>query len=275
MNLNNRYRILALGLVGPLLLGATTVGATILTNVPMQGGMVMPMIAYQAATTNLTVMVPGTVPALTPLLVSNPADTFDPADPWYNSLDPFRQGLSFSRRYGFVMDGMSDPIPTNLAIWIRKDSGTPGLEVYRYSGTAPKAWEPIFGTAGASNALFWNRMMFHPCFATLPGTNALTATFVAYLVDTANGGVEVPNSSTMPMVLNFTNLSDGRPELGLAMKFAIAWPAGTTNYVLEAADTLASTNWTVVTNVATTIDGQPTVLLGTDPGKYFRMRPAP
>ena len=32
------------------------------------------------------------VPQLTPLMVSNPDDSFDPADPWYDFLDPGRQG---------------------------------------------------------------------------------------------------------------------------------------------------------------------------------------
>ena len=115
-------------------------------------------------------MMPAEVPQLTPLMVSNPGDSFDPADPWFDALDPSRQGLSFSRRYGFVMDTMTDPLPPNTAIWLRKVSGSPELGFYRYSGSAPKAWEPIFGTAGTTNALFWNGMMFHPGVTAPPGT---------------------------------------------------------------------------------------------------------
>eukprot|EP00825_Cyclidium_porcatum_P046150 TRINITY_DN7191_c0_g1_i1.p4 TRINITY_DN7191_c0_g1~~TRINITY_DN7191_c0_g1_i1.p4 ORF type:complete len:171 (+),score=17.50 TRINITY_DN7191_c0_g1_i1:565-1077(+) len=141
--------------------GPAAIGAT-LSSVPMQGSMVMPMISYSAAEGALRVAVDPAVPQLTPLLASNPLDRFDPADPWYDLLDPTRQGLAFSRRYGFVMNTATDPLPSGTAIWIRKQAGSPELGAYRYRSSAPKAWEPIFGTAGSSNALFWNTMMFHP-----------------------------------------------------------------------------------------------------------------
>jgi len=57
----------------------------------MQGGMVMPLVAYHANTGKLTVMLGSTVPQLTPLVVSNPGDCFDPADPWFDFLDPGRK----------------------------------------------------------------------------------------------------------------------------------------------------------------------------------------
>lgn len=74
----------AIGLMG----GAPTVNAAILTAVPMQGGMVMPMVSYHADDGRIHVMMPTQIPQLTPLLVSNPADGFDPADPWFDVLDP-------------------------------------------------------------------------------------------------------------------------------------------------------------------------------------------
>lgn len=254
---------------------AVTTSAAIITNVPMQGGMVMPMVSYNAGMARLMVMTPTNIPQLTPLLVSNPADTFDPALPWYNALDPFRQGLSFSRRYGFVMDVVSDPLPDGTAIWLRRLSGSPELQYYRYSASAPITWEAIFGTSGSSNALFWNQMMFHPVIAAPTGTNALTATFQAYLVNT-NDGSEVAGSASMPFVFNFTNINDGRPALNAGLRFAVAWPAGTTGYVLEAASSLTATNWAVVTNTPVTVDGQPTILMDLNQGgQFFRMRPSP
>lgn len=255
--------------------GVSSAQAATLTGVPMQGMMAMPMVAYHASEGHLRVMMPAEAPQLTPLLVSNPGDSFAPGDPWCDFLDPSRQGLSFSRRYGFVMDGMSDPLPANTAIWLRKLSGPPELGLYRYSGSAPKAWQPIFGTAGTTNALYWNTDMFHPGITAPPGTNPLTATFEAFLVDT-NSNTEVPGSSSGPLLFNFTNVSDGRPALNLAQKIVVAWPATAANWVLEAADTLPSSDWTTVTNTPVTVDGQPAVVLdSTVAKKFFRMRHTP
>ena len=249
--------------------------AATLTNVPMQGGMVMPMVSYHASDGSLDVVVDPTVPQLTPLLASNPGDCFDPADPWYGGLDPSQQGLAFSRRYGFTMDTASDPIPAGTAIWIRKLSSSPGLGAYRYRSTDPKAWEPIFGTAGVTNALMWNGMMFHPGFTAPPGTGTYTATFEAFLMDNATGQ-PIPGANSGPFDLNWTSMPDGRPTLCMAPKVVIAWPSSTTNYVLEAADDLSGSGWKPVTNTPVLLDGQPTVVL--DPSeahKFFRMRLAP
>lgn len=261
---------------GVLLLVPALVPAAVLPNVPMQGGMVMPMVSYNAAADMIHVMMPATVPQLTPLLVSNPADSFDPGDPWYNSVDPSRQGASFSRRYGFVMDGNTDPLPGNRRMWIRKISGSPELMVYRYRDTSPKAWESIFGTGGATNALYWSGMMFHPAFTAPPGTNNLTATFEVYLLDTTTG-LEVANSSSGPLVFNWTNVPDGRPNLSLTQKIVVGWPAATTaNWVLESALSANASTWAAVTNEPVTVHGVPYVVLeGNAAQQYFRMRYVP
>jgi hypothetical protein len=250
--------------------------AATLTSVPMQGGMVMPMVAYQAVDGRIHVMMPPDVPQLTPLLVSNPADNFDPGDPWFDSLDPSRAGASFSRRYGFVMDAMSDPLPPNTQMWIRKLSGSPGLKAYRYKETAPKAWDPIYDTDGVTNALYWNGMMFHPAFTSPPGTNNLTATFEVFLLDTTTG-LEVANSSSDPLVFNWKNVSDGRPALTLEQRILVNWPSGTaTNWVLESASSPNATVWNAVTNAPVTVDGQPGVVLeGSAAQEYYRMHYVP
>jgi hypothetical protein len=241
----------------------------------MQGGMVMPMLSYNASDGTLHVSVDPTVPQLTPLLISNPGDCFDPADPWYDCLDPSRRGLAFSRRYGFVMGG-NDQIPADTAIWIRKLSSSPGLGAYRYrSSSVPKVWEPIFGTAGSTNALLWDLNMFHPGFTAPPGTGAYTATFEAFLVNT-NTGVPVPGGNTGPFVLNWTDVPDGRPTLCAGPNVVLSWPATATNYVLEAADSLSASNWTRVTNVPVPVDGQSRVVLAPcEARKFFRMRLGP
>lgn len=252
----------------------TTAQAATLNAVPMQGGMVMPMLSYHAADGRMHVMMDATVPQLTPLVVSNPEDNFDPGDPWFEALDPSREGRSFSRRYGFVMDAMTDPLPEGTQMWIRMLSGTPEISAYRYANSEPKAFEPIFGTEGASNAMHWNGMMFHPTFTAAPGTNSFTSTFEAYLVN-ANTGVEIPNSSSGPFILNWTNVTDGRPELSIGQRVVLFWSTTATNFVVEGTESLTSGTWTVMTNVPVALEGQAAVVL--DPGetrKIFRMKMA-
>ena len=255
----------------PLALNAAT-----LTMVPMQGGMAMPEISYSNSTQRVHVSMPVEIPQLTPLLVSNPADNFDPLDPWFQDLDPSREGESFSMRYGFTTSmGPTDPLPANTAYWIRKISSSPELHFYRYKSSAPKAWEPIFGTDGSTNQMFWNKMMFHPAVTAPPGTNNLSATFEVFLMDTLLTQ-EVANSSSGPLVFNFTNVNDGRPDLGLSLVFALNWSTNATNWVVESASSITATNWTAVTNVPALIDGSSAVLLNSsEAGKVYRMRRNP
>lgn len=253
---------------------AAVVAAT-LTSVPMQGGMVMPMVAYHAEPGRLQVMMPAEVPELTPLRVSHSGDQFDPADPWYDDLDPSRRGLSFSRRYGFVMDTMSDPLPPNTAIWLAKLSGPAELGFFRYSGSDPKAWEPIFGTAGSPAARMWNGMMFHPGVAAPAGTDGYTATFEAYLVNTTTGE-RIPDSESGLLEFRFTNVPDGRPELAIETKVAISWPPQTADFVLEQAETADAAQWTLVAETPVTIDQRPTVLVAPSAAaKFYRLRLVP
>lgn len=243
--------------------------AAVLTNVPMQGGMVMPMVSYSAAKDGITVMMPLTVPQLTPLLVSNPSDRFNPEDPWFGNLDPSREGLAFSRRYGFVMSGNTDILPASREIWIRRLSGSPGLSAFRYQDTEPKAMEPIFGTQGVTNAMRWNGKMFHPLFTAPPGTNELTATFEAYLLDTATGE-EVPNSSSGDLVFNWTTAPDPRPVLRVASGgLSISWAASGLTWKLESCETLDSPTWTTVTNLPQIGEGETSVSLPADSTRRF------
>jgi hypothetical protein len=268
-------QILMLSAVAGLGLGAMTARAGILSTVPMQGGMVMPMVAYHASSGTVTVMLGSTVPQLTPLLVSNPADTFDPTDPWFDCLDPSRQGLAFSRRYGFVMDANTDALPLDTALWIRNLSRSPGLGIYLYRSSEPKAWQPIFGTAGSSPVWQWDGTMFHPGVAAPAGTNDYSAVFEVFLADTATG-TEVPGSSSGPLTLHWTTVPDGRPTLDIGLKVAVSWQASTTNYVLEACWNATGTEWTTVTNTPFMVDGQLTVLVQpAETPRFFRMRKNP
>ncbi len=246
--------------------------AATLASVPMQGGMVMPLVSYSAADGAVYVTMPSTVPQLTPLMVSNPGDSFDPADPWFVTLDPSAKGQAFSRRYGFAMDANTDLLPATRQIWIRKLSSSAGLSAYRYQATAPKALQPIFGTDETTNALYWNGMMFHPLFAAPPGTNSFTATFEAYLLDTTTG-LEVPRSSSGPLVFNWTDVPDGRPSLNIGSRVVVFCPNTATNWTLEGTASLTGETWTAVTNAAVALEGQAAVVL--DPGdarRFFRMK---
>ncbi len=133
-----------------------TVSGPILSNVPMQGSMVMPMVKHDAAAAALRVTVDPIVPELVPLRSSNPGDSFIATDPWFEFLDPAAQGLAFSRRYGFVMDTMTDPLPPETHSMIRKLSSSPGLGIYRCRATNPKSWTPIFGTDNSSVSMAWD-----------------------------------------------------------------------------------------------------------------------
>ncbi|MCZ7590896.1 MAG: hypothetical protein M5U15_01525 [Kiritimatiellae bacterium] len=250
------------------------VQAATLSQVPMQGDMAMPMISYNAGEGRLHVVMPEAVPQLTPLLVSNPADSFDPAHPWFAALDPAAQGRSFSRRYGWVVAGGSDLLPPDTAIWIRKLAGDAQLSAHAYVA-GPPSWTPIFGTDGSADARYWNGMMFHPVFSAPPGTNNLSATFEAYLVDTGSGD-EILGTGTGPMVFNFTNVEDGRPALGAMAKLVVQWDAGATNWGLEWATSMTSSVWSAATNETVEVDGASTVLIDLNAaGKFFRLRRLP
>ena len=249
--------------------------AATLTAVPMQGGMLMPMVSYHASDGKMYVTMPSTVPILTPLLVSNPGDSFNSADPWFGALDPSAQGKAFSRQYGFVMDGITDLLPAGTQIWIRKLSGSAGLSAYRYQKTEPKALQPIFGSDGVTNAMYWNGMMFHPVFAAPPGTNSWSATFEVYLLDTTTG-LEMPGSSSGLLEFTWGDVPDGRPSpnIGLrALGIVVFWPASVTNWALEGADALKGGTWTAVTNAPVALEDQSAVVL--DPSEtrtVFRMK---
>jgi len=268
---------LCLGALALALAPALTHAAT-LTAVPMQGSMVMPMVSYSAARGSISVMMPGEAPQLTPLLVSNPSDGFDPSAPWFGLLDPSARGWAFSRRYGFDMDPMSDPLPANTQMWIRKLPGPADLKVYNYL-SSPPTFAPVFGTDGTTNAVYWSGLMWHPVVAAPPGTNNYTAMFEVFLLDTTTGQ-EVANSSSGPLTFNWTDISDGRPGLNITQGvqgIIVTWPTVTTpHWVLESASALSSTAWTTVTNPPVPIGSlQGVVLEGPAPQQFFRMRYQP
>ena len=240
----------------------------------------MPEVSYHADSDSVTVDLSGITETaqLTPLLVSNPNDSFDPGDPWFEDLDPSQQGLAFSRRYGFDMDPNTDLLPADRQLWIQEDTNSPNLAFYDYSAT-PALWAPIFGTAGSSNATYWSGLMWHVGVTAPPGTNTYSAAFEVYVLDTTTGQ-EVPGSSSGPFVLNWTSAPDGRPSLNIAADDAngviITWPASATNWTLVSSEDLASGDWTAVTNPPVALNGQSAVSFEpAAPLQFFRLQRNP
>jgi hypothetical protein len=258
---------------------AASASAAVLTTVPMQGGMLMPEVYYHADTDTVTVDLSAILVTarLTPLLISNPSDSFSPSDPWFDSLDPSRQGLAFSRRYGFDIDAMSDIPPDNRQLWIRKLSGSPDLGIYDYNASAtPKLWTPIFGTAGTTNATYWSGLMWHVGVTAPAGKQTYSATFEVYVVNTDNG-LEVPGSSSGPFILNWSDVPDGRPQLEIAVlepdRVQLAWPANATNWMPVSASTPNGPNWSPVTNVPVALNNQLIVTLDpVETSQFFRLK---
>jgi hypothetical protein len=254
-----------------LLVPAVSSSAT-LTMVPMQGGMIMPKFYYHATDGSLTVSIPTKIPQLIPLSISNPADSFDPADPWFADLDPSEKGLSFSCRYGFTMDRDSNLLPEGVTIWIKKISGSPGIDCYDAA-----TWEPLFGTAGSTNVLFWDATMYHPAFSALPGTNTFTAVFEGFLINT-NSGTVLTGGSSGPFALSWTNSPDGRPLLDISRdsRLILQWPVTITNYLLEAKEILTAPDWARITNAPVPVESNWTVIIDTaNPARLFRLRRSP
>ena len=235
----------------------------------------MPMVSYDAAEGRLHVMMENlAVPQLTPLAMSNPGDSFDASHPWFNALDPSREGRSFSRRYGFGMDAMSDLLPAGRTMWIRRVAATPGLGAYAYSSTAPGRFEPILGTDGVPTEYSWNGMMFHPLFTALPGSGDHSMTLELYLVETSTG-MEVPGSSTGQFVLKWTNTA-GPFELSISVRTIVFFPLSSTNSVLEGTHSLTGGDWTTVTNEIVLLEGKAaSVLEPTSAHRFFRLTSSP
>ena len=258
---------------------AGSTSAAVLTNVPMQGSMLMPEVWYHADTDTVTVDLSAILVTaqLTPLLISHPNDSFSPTDPWFDWLDPSRQGFAFSRRYGFDIHVMSDLLPYDRELWIRKLYGSPDLGIYDYhDSTTPKVWTPIFGTAGTSNATYWSGLMWHVGITAPPGTNTYSATFEVFVVNTDTGR-EAPGSSSGPFVLNWTDVPDGRPQLNIAAlvpgQIQLTWPASASNWKLLSASVLNTPNWSAVTNAPVTFNNQFTVTLNTtETAQLFRLK---
>lgn len=261
------------------LIGLLSASGSELATVPMQGSMLMPTVWYHEASDSVTVGLDDiiVIAQLTPLLVSHPNEWFKPEDPWFAALDPSQQGRAFSRRYGFVMHAMTDFLPLDRELWIRKISSSPGLSFYDYNDfVSPKTWNPIFGTAGTTNATYWSGLMWHIGVTAPPSTNSYAATFEIFVMNTSSGQA-VPNSSSGPFMLEWTCVPDGRPTLVLTNpaphQVQLRWPSTATNWSLVSATSTSASNWQLITNTTSAIAGAFQVTLpATNQNQFYRLR---
>ena len=258
------------------LLASGGIRAGVLETVPRQGGMLMPEVYYHADTDTVTVDLSGVtnvVNQLTPLLVSNPGDWFDPASAWFDCLDPSQQGRAFSRRYGWDMDVMSDLLPDDRALWIRNLGSSPELTFYDYNDyVSPLTWNPIWGTAGTPMATVWDRIMWHFGATAPPGSNVYSATFEVYVVNTTTGQ-EVPGSGSGPLPFTWACVPDGRPSLAITNSppgaVAVSWPASASNWSLFWTTNVLLMNWVAATNPVVTLGNYSAVIFSNAPPQQF------
>lgn len=226
--------------------------AAVQQSVPMQGAypvdpvadMVHVYVVFrdQATNTFQLTLDPAT-PQLTPLAVSHPGDSFDPADPWFSDLDPSASGLAFSRRYGFLVEtASSDPLPSGLGLGIRWISATAGLHSYFYRNTTgSELMDPVFLASPShpgvtpNDSLLWNGNMWHPLFTAPAADGNYSATFEVFVADTAPASVvdyAVPavaaaGYDAARITLNFTAIPVPEPGLLALLGLGGLWLAST------------------------------------------------
>ena len=190
-----------------LLLAAAPAFATVLSNLPTpmeQGGMIHINVAYDETTDSLSVDIEPGTPILKPLSSWKPGDSFEPASPWYATLDPSQAAGMFNSQFGLVMFE-SDPLPDGTSLYVNLVSGSPGLEVFRYRNNAPQLFDAIMGTDGSDASWNWGTVahgMFHPMFVMPSGSSGTAnATLGFTLVD--SGGVAVPGVNSVQAAVTF------------------------------------------------------------------------
>lgn len=249
---------------------------TRLLSVPMQGGMAMPAIRYQAEHGHLMVTMPQVVPHLTTLEESHPDAHFNPNSPWYHHLDPDHMGMAFNRQYGFVIDGTSNLLPLGTAIWIQLLSADHGLRAYTYRNISEEEqiWTPMFGTEDSSKVFEWDMRMFHPAFVAPQGSGPLSAEFEAFVVDTGTGE-RIPDIGGAKFTLHWTAEHSGEmPELSISQMIVLTWPGNFSGHHLESTMDLDSGEWQTMHVTPTMMDGKATVILdNSHQGMYFRLAP--
>lgn len=146
-------------------------------------------VSYDSITQTIAVTLDTSVatPVLRPL---TPPDQFDPAvADWAVLTDK-----AYNWQWAWNPSGIFAP-PAGSAIWIKRLSQTPGLEVYQRPSGPPQppsgtAWPQIFQNDG--DIWKWGGSMQHNAYAVLdPTRSSYSATYEVYLGD-ATTGVPLP-----------------------------------------------------------------------------------
>jgi hypothetical protein len=204
-----QYRFIMYNFIIPTLFISVTSSAfaVVLTTLPSpmtQGsGMIHIDIAYDEDTGILSSGVNAGTPNIKPLTEWKPGDTFDPASPWYTTLDPTQAAGMFNSQFGLVMYN-SDPLPLGSKIMVNLVSATAGLETYLWKNTVTQAFQGIMGTNGSAVSWDWSSVahgMFHPMFVLPSGSSGSASAILGLtLVDSLNA--PLPGGSTQA-TLNF------------------------------------------------------------------------
>ena len=128
-------------------------------------------------------------------------------DPGVELLPPedVLQGASYNAQYGWLVGGLWSP-PPGSGVWIEQLDATPELASYiGRSYMTYDAFEPIFGTDGASPRIRWDGVMLHNYYATSsPGE--YQATYLVYIGDAS--GNPTPGYKGGTVTLMWSLVSD-------------------------------------------------------------------
>ena len=219
--------------------------------------------------------------------------TFDPAQPyavlngtaysrvlgWYDQGTTGANGDDFYDTYAAQLNGNS--------LWIEKTGSSPELKTYSVNedvtGDPGTPYAPIFGTDDSSTLWRWDGRMDHNAYAvaleqlTAP-SQLFTATYHLYIGDAAANPVPGYGDTTTtwrwqgPAVAVVPTPSIARTNA----QIVIWWTPTVTNLSLVAAEALATTFWTTVTNTPFPLNGKTAVIL--DPAAsqaFFRLQLTP
>lgn len=200
-----------------LLIGGTVIGhgEILLETIPGPddtGGMVMPLVSFNLTSKMISVNLSQgssvTMYSLQDYEVWGgypySSAVFDPvlqSREWYDLLDPTRQNLPFSTRFGFeVISGNGYQLPESTYVYIKATSVSDGLKIYDVGywadvweqGGGVDQWMQVYGegnfgsTIGLDNIAAWGDRdsikMWHPV-AISDGYGTFSATFEIYLGD--------------------------------------------------------------------------------------------
>lgn len=251
-------------------IGQETATPTPLESVPMQGGMMHVEFEYHADHFGLHVHIPDALPLALALSESHPDNQFIEGDPWFHDLDPRHNGQAFNRQFGFVMSANSDLLPVGQSIRIRGVSMSPGLKAFKYRGSNPKEWSPLFQPENADSDLIWNLAMFHPAFVMPNVPGEYSAELEAQVIDDATGE-PVAAVAALPFTLTLQVPGEPTeiPELSIGERMVLSWPMDGGQYIVEYADSPDAEVWTHLHVTPVDWNGEKVVLLEAAEGRRF------